>query len=262
MSAKKTMAKDRAWELDFLRGIALIMMLFMHMSWDVRYEFGADIFSYLEKDWFWSFVHPIIVVLFVSVSGICCTLSRNNVRRGLKLLGASLVLTLVTFLITKFAGIECLIIFNVLAVLTCGVFLYALISFIEKKTKAKANAVNLIMGLVGLYIVICGCNISYMDYCTDNLLFLPIGFEISGAPWMADYMPLFPWLGVFLIGCVIGRICYKDKKTLFAGRGKVMKAIARPVEFIGRHSLIIYLVHQPLVYAILFLIFMLINRAR
>ena len=149
MSAKKTMAKDRAWELDFLRGIALIMMLFMHMSWDVRYEFGADIFSYLEKDWFWSFVHPIIVVLFVSVSGICCTLSRNNVKRGLKLLGASLVLTLVTFLITKFAGIECLIIFNVLAVLTCGVFLYALISFIEKKTKAKANAVNLIMGLVG-----------------------------------------------------------------------------------------------------------------
>jgi uncharacterized membrane protein len=79
---------------------------------------------------------------------------------------------------------------------------------------------------------------------------------------MADYMPLFPWLGVFLIGCVIGRICYKDKKTLFTGRGKVMKAIARPVEFIGRHSLIIYLVHQPLVYAILFLIFMLINGVR
>ena len=101
-----------------------------------------------------------------------------------------------------------------------------------------------------------------MDYSTDNLIFLPIGFEISGSPWMADYMPLFPWLGVFLIGCVIGRICYKDKKTLFAGRGKVMKAIARPIEFIGRHSLIIYLVHQPLVYAILFLIFMLINSAR
>ena len=228
---------------------------------------SGQIYFRISKKTGSSFVHPIIVVLFVSVSGICCTLSRNNVKRGLKLLGASLVLTFVTFLITKFAGIECLIIFNVLAVLTCGVFLYAFISFIEKKTKAKANAVNLIMGLVGLYIVICGCNIGYMDYCTDNLLFLPIGFEISGAPWMADYMPLFPWLGVFLIGCVIGRICYKDKKTLFAGRGKVMKAkvmkaIARPVEFIGRHSLIIYLVHQPLVYAILFLIFMLINGVR
>ena len=193
---------------------------------------------------------------------MCCTLSRNNVKRGFKLLGAALLLTLVTFLITKFAGIECLIIFNVLAVLTCGVFLYALISYIERKTHANANAVNVIMGLIGLYIVICGCNISEMDYSTDNLLFLPIGFEISGSPWMADYMPLFPWLGVFLIGCVIGRICYKDKKTLFPGRGKVMAAIARPVEFIGRHSLIIYLAHQPLVYAVLFVIFLLINNIR
>lgn len=262
MSANKSLAKERAWELDFLRGIALIMMLFMHMSWDVRYEFGADIFSYLEEGWFWSFVHPVIVVLFVSVSGMCCTLSRNNVKRGFKLLGAALLLTLVTYLITKFAGIECLIIFNVLAVLTCGVFLYALISYIERKTHANANAVNVIMGLIGLYIVICGCNISEMDYSTDNLLFLPIGFEISGSPWMADYMPLFPWLGVFLIGCVIGRICYKDKKTLFPGRGKVMAAIARPVEFIGRHSLIIYLAHQPLVYAVLFVIFILINNIR
>ena len=142
MNEKKRAVKDRAWELDFLRGIALLMMLFMHMSWDVRYEFRVNVFSYLETGWFWSFVHPVIVVLFVSVSGICCTLSRNNVKRGLKLLGASLILTLVTFLITRFAGIECLIIFNVLAVLTCGVFLYALISFIEKKTKANSNAVD------------------------------------------------------------------------------------------------------------------------
>lgn len=262
MSDKKKTVRDRAWELDFLRGIALLMMLFMHMSWDVRYEFRADVFSYLETGWFWSFVHPVIVVLFVSVSGICCTLSRNNIKRGLKLLGATLVLFIVTFLITNFLGIECLIVFNVLAVLTCGVFLFALIAFIEKKTNANANAVNVIMGLIGLYIVICGCNIHYMDYSTDSLIFLPIGFEIAGAPWMADYMPLFPWLGVFLIGCVIGRICYKDKKTLFAGKGKVITAIARPVEFIGRHSLIIYLVHQPLVYGVLYLIFMIIRSVR
>ena len=237
-------------------------MLFMHMSWDVRYEFRADVFSYLEKGWFWSFIHPVIVVLFVSVSGICCTFSRNNVKRGLKLLGATLLLTAATYVVTNFFGLNCLILFNVLAVLTCGIFLYALISFIEKKTKARPMVVNLIMGLAGLYIVICGCDIHYMDYSTESLAFLPIGFEIAGTPWQADYMPLFPWLGVFLIGCVIGRSCYKEKKTLFPGRGKVMKAVSRPVEFIGRHSLIIYLVHQPVVYVILLLIFMLIRAAR
>ncbi|MCR4766692.1 MAG: DUF1624 domain-containing protein [Saccharofermentans sp.] len=254
----KPLAKDRAWELDFLRGIALLMMLFMHMSWDVRYEFGVNIFSYLHKGWFWSFIHPVIVVLFVGVSGICCTFSRNNIKRGLKILGATLILDLTTFLITKFAGIDCLIIFNVLALLTCGIFLYALISFIEKKINANPKAVNVIMGLAGLYIVIVGCNIHYMDFCTDSLLFLPVGFDMNNLPEMADYMPLFPWLGVFLIGCVIGRTCYKDKKTLFAGRGKIMSAVSRPVEFIGRHSLIIYLVHQPLVYAIMYVIFLII----
>ena len=262
MGKGKRLAKDRAWELDFLRGIALIMMLFMHMSWDVRYEFGADCFSYLEKGWFWSFIHPVIVVLFVSVSGICCTFSRSNIKRGLKLLGATLVLFIGTFVATYFFNLYCLIIFNVLAVLTCGVFLYALISFIEKKLKVRPDVMNLIMGLVGLYIVICGCDIHYMDYSTDALIFLPIGFDIKGTPWMADYMPLFPWLGVFLIGCVIGRTLYKEKKTLFGGRGKAMTAIARPVEFIGRHSLIIYLAHQPIIYGILYVIFLLINSVK
>ena len=259
MSGKK-LAKDRAWELDFLRGIALIMMLFMHTSWDFRYEFGVDIFSYLEADWFWSFVHPVIVVLFVGVSGICSTFSRSNVKRGLKILAATLVLNIGTLIIYKVTGIPCLIIFNVLSVLTCGIFLYALIAFIEKKTNAKPNVANVIMGLIGLYIVIVGCNIHYMDNASDSLFFLPVGFDIAGTPPMADYMPLFPWLGVFLLGCVIGRTCYKDKKTLFAGKGKVMSAVARPVEFIGRHSLIIYLAHQPVIYALLFVIFLLVRR--
>ena len=252
---EKRLAKDRAWELDFLRGIAIIMMLFMHMSWDVRFEFGVDVFRYLHAPWFWSFVHPIIVVLFVGVSGICSTFSRNNVKRGLKLLAATVGMYTATFVIYKVTGIECLILFNVLAVLTCGIFLYALISLIEKKTEVNPNLVNVIMGLLGIYIVIVGCDIHYMDDTTESLIFLPIGFDIPNMPVMADYMPLFPWLGVFLIGCVIGRLCYKEKKTLIPGKGKVMTAIARPVEFIGRHSLIIYLVHQPVIYGVLYVIF-------
>ena len=259
---EKRLAKDRAWELDFLRGIALIMMLFMHMSWDVRYEFGFDVFGYLEAPWFWSFIHPVIVVLFVSVSGICCTFSRNNIKRGLKLLAATVGMYTATFVINKVTGIECLILFNVLAVLTCGIFIYALISAIEKKINMNPNVTNVIMGLTGLYIVIVGCDIHYMDYSTENPIFLPIGFDIPNLPNMADYMPLFPWLGVFLIGCVIGRMCYKEKKTLVPKESRVMTAVARPVEFIGRHSLIIYLVHQPVIYGLLYVIFWAIFSAR
>ena len=101
-----------------------------------------------------------------------------------------------------------------------------------------------------------------MDYSTENPVFLPIGFDIQNLPNMADYMPLFPWLGVFLIGCVIGRLCYKEKKTLIPKESRVMTAIARRVEFIGRHSLIIYLVHQPVIYGLLYVIFWAIFSAR
>jgi len=258
MMKGKSLAKDRAWELDFLRGFAVLFMLFMHTSWDIRYEFGVPACSFLAKGWFWSFSQP-TVVLFVCVSGICCTFSKNNVKRGLKLLAATLALDIGTYIITTFFGVDCLIIFNVLALLTCGVFLYVLISFIEKKTHVNPNVINVIMGLAAAYITIVGCNIHYMDNVVDSLVFLPVGFDMPSVPSMADYMPIFPWLGVFLIGCVIGRLCYKDKKTLLPGRGKVVYAVTRPVEFIGRHSLIIYLAHQPLIYALLYVIFMVIR---
>ena len=254
----KSLAKARAWELDFLRGFAVLVMLFMHTSWDLRYEFGLDACSFLTKGWFWSFFQP-TVVLFISVSGICCTFSKNNVKRGLKILAATLALDIGTFIITKFFGIDCLIIFNVLALLTCGIFLYALISWIEKKTGVNPNFINVILTLVGSYICIVGSNIHYMDYASDSLIFLPVGFEIQSAPSMADYMPIFPWLGVFLVGCAIGRLCYKDKKTLLPNKAKAVAAVTRPVEFIGRHSLIIYLTHQPLIYALLYVIFMVIR---
>ena len=68
--------KDRAFELDALRGVAIVMMMFMHFSYDIRYEFGFDTFEYLRSAWFWTFVHPIIIVLFVGLSGICCSFLR------------------------------------------------------------------------------------------------------------------------------------------------------------------------------------------
>lgn len=260
----KTIKKERAWELDFLRGIAVILMISMHASYDLGYEFGIHAFRYINTQWYMCFVHPFVVGLFVGISGICCTLTRNNWRRCLKLFIVTVVFYLGTILAHLITGICCQIYFNVLAVLTIGIFVYAVISAIEKATKAKPEVVSLIMGLVGIYIVICACDIHEREYYPKKLALLPFIFDLYSpeAPDMADYMPLLPWLGVFLIGCVIGRACYKEKKTLFANRGKVAKAITRPFEFVGRHALVIYLVHQPVIYGIMLLIYMLICKVR
>ena len=252
--------KQRAYELDLLRGFALFMMILMHFAWDVRYEFKVDTFAFLDADWFWAFVHPFFIVIFVGVSGVCCTFSKNNLFRGLKLLAVAAGLSLATWLIFTFLKIPCLIIFNVLAMLAVSILLYSLIEFIEKKTKADPKATNALLGFGGALIAALGTNIDRMDYATDNLIFLPVGFVMSSMPYMADYMPLIPWVGVFLIGCLVGRICYSDRKSLLTAKNKTASIICAPFEFCGRHSLIIYLVHQPIVYGILYVIFMLIRR--
>lgn len=237
------------------------MMILMHLAWDIRYEFRVDVFAFLEAEWFWTFVHPFFIVIFVGVSGVCCTFSKNNLIRGLKLAGVAAGLSVGTFLITRFLKIDCLIIFNVLALLATGILLYALIEFIEKKTGADPRSVNALLGFTGAFATALGMSISRMDYAVDNLIFLPVGFKMISMPYMADYMPLFPWIGVFLTGCVIGRICYAERKSLLPVKNKTANCILAPFEFLGRHSLIIYLVHQPVVYGIMYLIFMLIGRA-
>ena len=135
MTAVADKRKQRAYELDFLRGFALIMMIFMHSAWDIRYEYGVDTFGFLEADWFWAIVHPFFIVIFVGVSGICCTFSKNNLFRGLKLLGVAAGLALATWLITTYLKIYCLIIFNVLAMLAVSILLYSLIEKLEKTAK-------------------------------------------------------------------------------------------------------------------------------
>lgn len=255
------MKRDRAFELDFLRGIALVFMIVMHISWDLCYSFGIRSFAYIEENWFSGLFHPIFLMIFVGVSGICCTLSRNNVFRGLKLLAVAIALTVGTFIVTFYFRFYCLIIFNVIGLLTVGIFFYALVTFIEKKAKIRPEVTNFILLALGCYATILGHYISIFDYTVDNILLLPTGIRMNCLPPQGDFMPLFPYIGIFLIGCVAGRILYSDKKTLFPNAPSWVRAISRPFAFMGRHSLVIYLVHQPVIYGILLAIFTIIRSA-
>lgn len=257
---KKGIRPDRAFELDLLRGIAIVMMMFMHFSYDVRYEFSRDVFHYLYSDWFWEFVHPIIIVLFVGISGVCCSFSKNNLVRGLRLLAIALCFTAATTFVKYVMDIDCLIIFNVLHLLSLSTLVYSLFTFIEKKTKISSMGMSFIIGLIGIYIIILNNNLDLYDYATDMKWLFVFGIEVEGLPSMGDFMPIIPWLGVFLTGSAIGRLCYPEKKTLFADAPQTVRKISKPFEFLGRHSLLIYLVHQPVIYGVLFVIFYIADR--
>jgi uncharacterized membrane protein len=61
-----------------------------------------------------------------------------------------------------------------------------------------------------------------------------------------DYVPLIPWLGVFLLGMGLGSTLYPGGRRGFPGKSGE-KPLLRPVTFLGRHSLVIYLVHVPVI---------------
>ncbi|SCW54970.1 Uncharacterized membrane protein [Ruminococcaceae bacterium YRB3002] len=244
----------RAYELDTLRGLAMVFVIWMHISWDLRYLFGLAECSYLLAPWFEGLVHPFFLVIFVGVSGVCCTFSRSNVKRGLKLISVALALTAGTAVATYAFGFDCLIVFNVLHLLSVGIFIYALVELLEKKFSIPANKVNVLLGLIGVFAIILGMTISNYDYKVNTPLLIPTGIMMECTPSMADYMPLFPWIGVFMVGALTGRVCYHEKKTVVPPKSDIVRRITAPLEFIGRHSLLIYIVHQPVVLLICYLL--------
>lgn len=246
----------RAYELDTLRGLAMIFVIWMHVSWDARYIFHIAECKYLDAPWFEGLMHPFFLVIFVGVSGVCCTFSRSNVKRGIKLISVALALTVITSIATYVFDADCLIIFNVLHLLSCGIFIYALVEFVERKAKIDHKLTNVLLGLLGCYGIIMGETIWYFNGTVNTPILIPTGIIMECTPSMADYMPLFPWIGVFMVGALVGRVCYKEKKTVIPPKHDVTRKITAPFEFIGRHSLIIYIVHQPVVLGICYLISM------
>ncbi len=258
--SEKSLKKNRAFELDFLRGFSLFLMILMHFAFDMRNLFEYDVFSFLESDYFWTFVEPFFLCIFVGVSGICCTFSRNNFLRGIKLLCVAILFSIVTYLGKVVINLDFLIVFNVLHMLAISILVYSVISAIEKKFNIRPVVTNVLMAFFGVYIIAMGEQISSLDGIIDGPWLLPFGIIGKNAFYMADYMALIPWLGVFLVGAVVGRVCYSSKQSLIIDPPVAVRKISKPFEFLGRHSLIIYIVHQPIVMALTYLVIWLIGK--
>lgn len=257
---EEKLKKQRAFELDFLRGFSIFLMMIMHFAFDMRYFFDFDMFAVLESDYFWVFVEPFFLCIFVGVSGICCTFSRNNFFRGLKLLGVAIAFSFVTYLGKTLIDLDCLIVFNVLHMLGVSILVYSVIQLIENKFNINPVITNVLMLFFGCYILAMGQKIGDLQGVIDGPWLLPFGIVGKNDFYMADYMALIPWLGVFLIGTVGGRVCYSDRQSLIKNPHPVVKKIAKPFEFLGKHSLIVYLVHQPVILAVIYAIVWLLNK--
>ena len=238
---------QRIWEIDFLRGLAIILMVGYHLLFDLGEFRGIKRFLGFSTDLssaVWTAAQYFFAGLFVVLSGTSSTLSRNNVRRGLRLLAVALALTLGTYLIAvwlHFFDPADTIIFGILHCLAVSMLLYGAVF---KKVSAAANALcgAAVMGLAALLPIV------GKAFSIRSNWLIPFGLPSQSFSSL-DYFPLIPWFGVFLIGVALGKSVYASKKSLLPWR------IPRKfVNFAGRHSLIIYLVHQPVIMGVLYLL--------
>ena len=253
--------KKRVWELDFLRGFAIIMMVFDHLMYDfavVRslfsnyHDVDNQIFESLRvfAVSYWNsdlrfFGHFFFVTLFLVVSGISYTFSKNNLSRGLKLGAVAILISLVTYLLDEFLISGTLIVFGIIHLYAASILIiYLLRMFI------KSEIVLLIIALI-----IIGLGIPFRFYSPDYLLF----FEWSELPKIiiglkgfgADYFSIVPYTGIILLGTVIGKVYYEEKVSLMPSVKITDKNF---VSLVGRKSLLVFIVHQPVLYLLIYLV--------
>lgn len=228
----------RIWELDALRGACILCVIVIHALFDAVYFFGLSV-SFPPV---YRFIQDNGGVIFVLLSGVCATLGSKSVRRGLLVFACGMTITLVTFLMARLglAGREIVVRFGVLHLLGLCMILYPL--FQRWPLPALIAA--------GGAMVLCGYALRHV-FVTAGWLF-PLGLRTADFT-SGDYFPLLPHLGWFLLGSVLGRVFYKDRRSLLPG---VRQDLA-PVRFFcfcGRQSLALYLLHQPIVYGLMTLL--------
>lgn len=235
--------------LDELRGVAIVLMVIYHLFYSAAFLFSMDwgVKGYIAM----TPIEPFIAITFIFISGICCSLSHSNLIRGVKLLFVALCVTLVTVLFTP--GNE--IYFGVLHLLSIAMIIYSLLELPLGRLPAVPSAVVCFI----LYFLLWGVPHGYLGVDFLKILYLPIQLYSSdfaavlGFPsqsfFSADYFPLIPHIFLFLGGCFLGRA---GKESGFPEFLKPLRV--RPLAFLGRHSLFIYVVHQPAIVSVLYLI--------
>ena len=248
--AAKAGNKPRIHTIDELRGFALFCMVFFHAFFTIgyffRWQWGVVLVNFFMP------AEPYFAGLFIVLSGIACNLSHSNLERGVKLAIIANIVTLVTYFAMG-AGVA--INFGILNMLASGMLVYGLAGKYLKLIPSWIGIAvfaflflftyNLQNGTVGIPFIF-SIPVPKEWYSTDILYMFGLPSEkfTSG-----DYFPLAPWLFLFIAGTYLGRIFVKRKFPKFMFKKRIP-----PFAFMGRHSLLIYLAHQPVIFALCYFV--------
>ncbi|MCK4744342.1 MAG: DUF1624 domain-containing protein [Sulfuriflexus sp.] len=209
------------------------MMFVFHFSYDLSF-FGYVEINFLEEP-FWANFRRFIVGSFLLLVGISIALAnrkplntRTFTRRLILLIGYALLVSLGSY----FMFPESYIYFGILHFIAVASVLGLLFR--------RFYFTNLALG-VGLIVLDTFYSNAFFNDPTINWLGL-----MTHLPYTEDYVPLIPWFGIVLIGIFIGKALFVENNTPTWLAWKASNPITKTLAFGGRHSLHIYILHQPI----------------
>jgi uncharacterized membrane protein len=236
----------RYWEVDVARGSAMVAVILYHLVYDLDVLGGYPVES---TSGFWGAFADASAFAFVFLAGLSLSLSSARagrsrrdrgpfgkyLRRGARIFSYGMLITLTFW------------------VLDLGVVVFGILHLIGASIVLAYPFLRLRWsnGLLGLLIVVLGVYLQTEQVSVTGpgtVLLAPLGIEPEGL-YMPDYRPLLPWFGVVLIGVFLGNTAY--------GRRSAMAIDAdgppywAPLVLLGKHTLLVYLIHQPLLIAAL-----------
>lgn len=230
---------ERFPEIDFTRGIALVMMLVSNFVTDL--QFFNNYAGFAE---FWWWFARITAFMFIFLVGLSLNVSyarakregkanfSKYLKRGLFIFALGLLITVVTYFTIPQAYIK----FGVLHLIGFSIIL----AYPFLKWKKEISL------WLGLSLIVIGLLLSSVAVNASAFFFIgltPVGFA------SVDYFPLLPWFGVVLLGLYFSKLWYAQGERRFNLKHEVSKR--NPICFLGRNTLWIYLIHQPIFIAVL-----------
>lgn len=226
--------RARIQSIDALRGLCILLMVAYHFFYDLVYFLGAP--SWIFGNPVFDVLQPFVAGIFITLAGVSSRFSRSNVKRGIKCLIVALAVTAVTLLMGS------PVYFGILHFMGVAMILYGLTEKIWDKIPRR-TALVLYLALT----VATGVLRGVLNPIRQDGLWI-FGFYTQSFS-SSDYFPILPWIFVFLFGTWLGVLIREEKlpKKFYTINPPFFPAV-------GRHTLLIYVLHQPVLYGVTLLL--------
>lgn len=232
--------------LDVWRGVAIVAMVAYHFFFDL------DLLGVLQADFYLDerliAIRNAIVTVFLLLVGISLTLAFRNGVQWRRFVTRLVVLGLSALAVSIGSALlfpQSWIFFGVLHF----IFVASLLALAFKRW----YRLNLLLGIIAIVV---GLSVSHPTFDDNRLSWIGL---TTAKPVTEDYVPLLPWFGVVLIGMFSGRLGLRRIDFAILAERRPVTRLSRVLAWAGRHSLAIYLLHQPVLLGLIWVVLQLLR---